>query len=203
MNNNISDVSDIIILRGAPASGKSQTAKCLSKYFSTGVRLEIDTLRSMVISVNWINQDEHVNILKLSINLVHGFIKLGFRPVIVVDTFSSGKLSNYLDDLHKIDINASVRIFGLFASENEIHRRVQLRKTSEFRDFDICRQLNNEVMHKIYAGEYQIDTTGLMAKDTASLIIKYLQNPIPHKCAQTNRELKRKKTKIGAIKRVL
>jgi hypothetical protein len=173
--------TDVIIIRGAPASGKSQTAKCLSKYYSNGIRLEIDTLRSMVISPNWTNQHEHVFILNLSINLVYGFIKNGFSPVIVVDTFSSGKLVNYLDDLQKTVKKAAIRIFGLFASDGEIHRRVLSRKASEFRDFAICRQLNNEVIHNKYFGEYQIDTTGLLAKDTAKLIINYLQNPM-HGC---------------------
>jgi uridine kinase len=35
---------DIIIIRGCPGSGKSQTAKSLSQYFPEGVRLEVDTI---------------------------------------------------------------------------------------------------------------------------------------------------------------
>jgi hypothetical protein len=182
-----SDKTDILILRGAPASGKSQTAKCLSKYFPKGVRLEIDTLRSMVISVNWTNQDEHINLLNLSTHLVYDFIKLGFRPIIIVDTFSSGKLVNYLGKLQKIVKNLSIQIIGLFASEEELRRRILSRKSSEFRDYAICHRLNNEVIRKKYGGECQIDTTGLSPNDTAKLIFNCLQNPFAQKCAQRKR----------------
>jgi tRNA A37 N6-isopentenylltransferase MiaA len=118
---------DIIIIRGAPASGKSQTAKKLAEYFSKGVRMEIDNLRSMVISVDWTNQTEHVNILTLSTKLVFDFIKLDFKPIIVVDTFSSNKLIKYLDDLTKIDTDLNIKIFGLYTTENELNNRLKLR----------------------------------------------------------------------------
>jgi adenylate kinase family enzyme len=76
---------DIIIIRGCPASGKSQTAKKISKSFPKGVRLEVDTLRQMVISVDWTNQQEHINLLQVSTGLVIDFLKLGFSPVIVIE----------------------------------------------------------------------------------------------------------------------
>ena len=78
--------ADIIIIKGAPASGKSHTAKSLSKHFPKGARIEVDNLRNMVISVDWKNQTEHINILNLSANLVNEYLQLGFKPVIVVDT---------------------------------------------------------------------------------------------------------------------
>jgi predicted PilT family ATPase len=39
------NIIDIIIIRGAPGSGKSQTAKSLSKYYPKGERLEVDSIR--------------------------------------------------------------------------------------------------------------------------------------------------------------
>ena len=59
--------------------------------------MEIDNLRSMVISVDWTNQNEHINILNLSSRLVLDFLQLGFSPIIIVDTFSGDKMIKYLE----------------------------------------------------------------------------------------------------------
>ncbi len=170
------DKVDIIIIRGAPASGKSQTAKKLAEYFPKGVRMEIDNLRSMVISVDWTNQTEHVNILTLSTKLVFDFIKLDFKPIIVVDTFSDNKLIKYLDDLTKIDTDLNIKIFGLYTTENELNNRLKLRTNGEFNNFEICQNLNRKVKNEKYQNEYQIDTTDLLAIDTSNLIYNQLIN---------------------------
>ena len=161
---------DIIIIRGAPGSGKSQTAKSLCQFFPKGVKLEVDILRQMVISVDWKNQEEHINMLQVSTGLVHDFLKLGFNPVIVVDTFSGNKIIKYLDSLYEHDKTLSVKLFGLYVTEHELKRRLDLRSNAEFRDFGICKRLNDE-LHKIkHPQEYQIDTTGLLPIQTAQII---------------------------------
>ena len=167
---------DILIIRGAPASGKSQTAKSLTTYFPKGVRMEIDNLRSMVISVNWTNQAEHINILTLSTKLVIDFIKLDFKPIIVIDTFSGNKLSKYLEDLYKLDKNLNVKIFGLFTTKEELNKRLAVRANGEFKDYSICHNLNNEVKNEKYQIEYQIDTSDLLPIDTSNLIYNKLIN---------------------------
>lgn len=162
--------TDIIIIRGAPGSGKSQTAKCLSKYFPEGVRLEIDNLRSMVISVDWTNQTEHISILNLSTRLVFDFLELGFNPIIVVDTFSGDKMFKYLEQLHQKDENLCIRIFGLIISNDELKRRIELRKNGEFKDLTISLIINESVKRSKYEGEMQIDTTLSSPTLTASII---------------------------------
>ncbi|MBK9299088.1 MAG: AAA family ATPase [Bacteroidetes bacterium] len=164
------DKIDIIILRGCPASGKSQTAKILSQSFPKGVRLEVDTLRQMVISVDWTNQQEHINLLQVSIGVVLDFLKLGFSPVIVVDTFSGDKINNYLDTLYEVDKDLSIKIFGLFTINEELKRRLDLRISGEFKDFSICKRLNDDVLKWKHDIEYQVDTTGLSPTQTAQKI---------------------------------
>lgn len=161
---------DIVIIRGCPASGKSQTAKKLSQSFPYGIRLEVDTLRQMVISVDWTNQQEHINMLQVSASLVHEFLKLGFSPVIVVDTFSGDKINKYLDTLYQFNNDLSINIFGLFTTDEELRKRLELRKTEEFRDFGICKRLNDDVIKFRYDTEFQIDTTGISATQTAEII---------------------------------
>jgi hypothetical protein len=164
--------ADIIIIRGCPASGKSETAKKLSHSFPKGVRLEVDTLRQMVISVDWTNQQEHINMLQVSAGLVNDFLKLGFSPVIVVDTFSGDKINKYLDTLYQLDKALTINIFGLFTTDDELRKRLTFRKNEEFRDFKICKQLNDDVIKFKYDTEFQIDTTKLSATQTAEIIYR-------------------------------
>jgi broad-specificity NMP kinase len=165
---------DIIILRGAPGTGKSQTAKSLSKFFLKGVRLEVDTLRQMVISVDWTNQQEHISLLQASTGLVYEFLKLGFSPAIVIDTFSGDKINKYLDSLYKLDKDLTIKVFGLFTTDEELRKRLELRSNREFRDFEICKRLNDDVLKIKYGGEFQIDTTGLLPIQTAEIIMVQL-----------------------------
>jgi broad-specificity NMP kinase len=161
---------DIIIIRGAPGVGKSQVAKSLCQFFPKGVKLEVDNLRQMVISVDWTNQAEHINMLNLSSKLVYDFIKLGFSPVIIVDTFSGGKIKGYLDNLFLLDKAFSIKIVGLYTTENELQKRIELRKEGEFRDFKICKRLNEETLKFKCDNEFQIDTTGALPKNIAKTI---------------------------------
>lgn len=175
---------DIIILRGAPASGKSQTAKSLSQIFPKGVRLEVDTIRQMVISVDWQNQEEHINMLQISAGLVYDFLNLGFYPIIVIDTFSGDKINKYLDTLHQLDKDLKVKVFGLYVTDDELIRRLELRSNGEFRDFSICKKLNDDVLKIKYKSEFQIDTTGLLPKQTAGIIYGRIIEkikPAPHR----------------------
>lgn len=167
---------DIIILRGCPGSGKSQTAKSLSQSFPKGVRLEVDTIRNMVISVDWKNQQEHIDILQVSTGLVHNFLKLGFSPVIVIDTFSGDKINKYLETLYELNKDLSIKIFGLFTTDNELKRRLDLRTNSEFKDFQICKRLNDDVIKWKHKSEFQVNTTGLSPTQTAENIYGHINS---------------------------
>jgi broad-specificity NMP kinase len=163
---------DLILVRGAPGSGKSQTAKALSRHFPKGVRMEVDTLRSMVISVDWINQSEHIGVLALSAQTACDFLRLGFCPVIVVDTFSGGKLDGFLETIHEQGLSPVVSIFGLYASKEELGRRLQTRGPEEFTDTDISFRLNEEVLSSAYTGECQINTTELTSDETVAAMLQ-------------------------------
>jgi predicted kinase len=169
---------DVIFLRGAPGSGKSQVAKSLTKFFPKGVRLEVDALRHMIVSVDWKNQKEHFDILNLSTRLVYDFLKLGYKPVIVVDTFSGNKIKKYIDDLFQIDESVTFKIFGLYTTEIELKRRLEERSNDDFRDFEISRRVNKEVLRIKFISEYQVDTTGLLPSQAAHIIQEqlYLSN---------------------------
>lgn len=167
---------DIIFIRGAPGSGKSQVAKALAKLFPEGVRLEVDTIRQMVISVNWKNQQEHINALQISIRLAYDFIQSGFRPVIFVDTFSGDKINRCFEVLRQLDHTAMVISVGLYTTSDELRRRLALRSGDEFNEFEISEKQNDEILNWKPDGEYQIDTTGISPMVTAERIYRQLFN---------------------------
>lgn len=132
--------------------------------------MEVDTIRQMVVSVNWKNQQEHIDMLQASTKLVFEFLRLGFNPVIVVDTFSGDKINRYLETLYQNDKNLSVRIFGLYTTDEELKRRLDLRTDAEFRDFGICKKLNEDVLKWKCESEFQINTTGIIAAQAAERV---------------------------------
>ena len=170
------DKTDIIIIRGAPGSGKSQAAKRLSEFFPKGVRMEVDTIRKMVISVDWKNQQEHIDMLQASAKLVFGFLHFDFSPVIVIDTFSGDKINRYLETLYRHDENLSIKIFGLYTTDEELKRRLDLRTSPEFKDFPICKRLNDDVLKWKHNSEFQVDTTGLSPAQTAERIYGHINS---------------------------
>ncbi len=167
--------TDVIIIRGAPGSGKSETAKCLAARFKKGVRLEVDTLRAMVVSVDWSNQEEHVNILSLATNLVAGFIKNGYKPVIVIDTFSGNKLSNFLSELQLLNSNLEVYSFALVTTPEVLSTRVENRSADKFKNIDICQMINSDVTKYLLPEENLIDSTILTPEAIADVILEQIK----------------------------
>jgi adenylate kinase family enzyme len=165
---------DVIIIKGAPCAGKSETAKALSINFPKGVRMEVDNIRSMVISVNWKNQKEHINMLQLSANMAYGFLNFDFKPIIVVDTFSGDKINVFLDTLYKLNNDLSIKIFGLHVSEEELKHRIEFRPDDKFKNLDICKKINDDVIKLKNENEILIDTTGQTAENTAMKIFDIL-----------------------------
>lgn len=165
---------DIIILKGAPASGKSQTAKSLTRFFPQGVKIEVDNVRQMVISVDWKNQAEHINLLQVSARLAHDFLKLNFKPVIVVDTFSGDKIKNFMVNLNQLDASLRIKIFSLHVKEEVLKIRLDLRPAGEFKDFGISKRLNDDVLKFKLDAEHLIDTSSLLPAQTASLIYQQM-----------------------------
>ena len=164
--------ADIIILKGAPASGKSQTAKSLTLFFPKGVKIEVDILRQMVISVDWKNQAEHINLLQVAARLAYDFHKLNFKPVIVVDTFSGDKIKNFIATLKQLDASLCIKIFSLYVTEDVLKKRLEARPVGEFKDFGISKKLNEDVLKYRFDAEHQIDTSADLPAQTAEMIYR-------------------------------
>lgn len=150
---------DVIIIRGAPGSGKSELGKALAKHYPQGARVEVDALRKMVISVNWTDQAEHIKLLGLAAGTTAEFVRLGFRPVIVIDTFSGNKVDGFLARLREISPELDVRLFALHLPEEVLSIRLAQRPDGLFKDITVARKLNEDVVKIHPAGEMRLDSS--------------------------------------------
>ena len=162
---------DVIILRGAPGVGKSALAKELAQHFPKGVRLEVDTLRSMVISVDWTNQQEHKDLLQVAAQLTREFLGLGFKPVLVVDTFSGDKVKPFLDALNETDLGLLVKTFALHASPEVLAQRLAARPPDQFRDLAVSKKLNSDVLKIHRPADTLLDTSNQTAQQLAEDLV--------------------------------
>jgi hypothetical protein len=133
----------------------------------------------MVISVGWTDQEEHIRILSLSTELVDGFLRQGYRPIIVVDTFSGDKLNRYRNDLCNLHDGLAIRSFALVTDASELIERLERRPQDEFRDSVISLKLNSQVVKFLHSTEELVDTTHSSPMKTAEEIFWRLQEPLP------------------------
>jgi len=162
---------DVIIIRGAPGSGKSELGKALAKHYPQGARVEVDALRKMVISVNWTDQDEHIKLLGLAASTTAEFVRLGFRPVIVIDTFSGDKVDGFLDRLSQTCPALNIRLYALYLSEDVLARRLASRPDGLFKNLAIATKLNADVLRIRRPEEFQIDGSELTPIQLAASLV--------------------------------
>ena len=165
---------DVIILRGAPGVGKTCAAKFLARHFPQGILMEVDGLRCMVISVDWKNTAQHLDALEVSATLADSFLGQGYTPVIVVDTFSKTKLPRYLERLE--GLGRTYVSFALYASDQELAKRIERRPSHEFREVDVCVSLNRDTTNALCEGEHVMDTTQMAPEDVAKAILRTLES---------------------------
>lgn len=173
---------DVVLIKGAPGVGKSTAARLVSRQLPAGVLVEVDTLREMVISVNWKDQAEHRNVLDISARLAADFLRSGFSPVILVDTFSGNKIHGFLASLLTAWPQVRVLVAVLHASDDTLRQRVLDRKAGEFRDLAICGRINREVTRDASPFETLIDTSARSPAEVAQAILGLLGDSAAPAC---------------------
>lgn len=166
---------EVLCIRGAPGVGKSSAAHLLAKQ-TGGSLVEVDQLRAMVVRVDWASQAEHVRALEVAADLVASLLRQQFGPVLVVDTFSRGKLRGFLAALTSAGVqDEAVGYASLWADSGELRRRIDGRPTDQFRDADVSLALNEASTRSEAVGEAIIDTTRLTPAETAASMLHHFR----------------------------
>jgi tRNA uridine 5-carbamoylmethylation protein Kti12 len=165
---------DLLLVRGAPGVGKSTAVRTLRKHIGSGAVVEVDHVRGMIADVRWVDTAHHLAALGVTRGIIHSFLSRGFRPVIVVDTFSGGKLRQFVADLAE-ETYVRYRVASLHAAADTLLARVAGRPTNEYREPDVSLLLNDEVLRNRHPREELIDTTHLSPGDVAKLLLEILE----------------------------
>ena len=160
---------EVLIIRGAPGVGKSSLAGRLKKWLKNSVLIEIDQLRGMISSVEWCNDEQHFLSLNNAFSLTRNFLTSGYHPIIIVDTFSRGKLTKFLQNLTGLKSH----ILSLYAQEEELLQRINDGK-DRYKEIESCLILNEEILKKRYDNEKFIDTTNLSKEAVFEQVKKFI-----------------------------
>jgi hypothetical protein len=99
---------------------------------------------------------------------------LGFKPVLVVDTFSGDKVKDFLDTVNNPDIGLQVKTFALHASTEVLARRLAARPQDQFRDLAVSKKLNSDVLKIPRPADILLDTSNQTAQQSAEALINAL-----------------------------
>lgn len=162
---------DLIMVRGAPAVGKTTLGKGLKKAFPKGFVVEVDYVRAMVNSVNWVQKEEHLKALDATEKLVKSYLASGYKPAIVIDTFNPSKLKLFVDSFK----DYAYIIVSLYADNDVLEQRLINRETG-FKDWDMTKILNDEIGKYRHDKEVLLDTSALNKEEVLQKFIQIIEN---------------------------
>lgn len=120
---------DVILIRGAPGSGKSSVARELARHFPDGVTIEVDEIRRMINGVRWDDDRLHLHAISAAAQTALAYLRCELSPVIFVDTLGFGRLESALEALDGVSTNT----YSLVCSEPILSLRL-LTRIGGYRD---------------------------------------------------------------------
>jgi len=147
---------EIILVRGAPAVGKSSLGRKLRKKFPEGVVVEVDTIRGMINSVNWVQKEEYMNALRATEKLCKSYFIDGYKPIIIIGPFTPSSLQYFVDLFN----SNKLIVVSLYAINKVLKHRLDYREKG-FKDWDITKIVNDEVKNYRHPKELLLNTTDL------------------------------------------
>jgi hypothetical protein len=121
--------SDYIVLRGAPGTGKTTTARLLMQLANRGATIEVDDIRKMINGVVWKSHQQHFDAIYAAAAAAKAYRKCGYQPIVFVDTLAFGSLDIAIEALD----SSSVSVYSLVCSRLVLTLRLW-RRLGGFRD---------------------------------------------------------------------
>lgn len=166
---------DVIVLRGAPGTGKTTAGRFLARSFPHGVTIEVDLVRWMINSATWTEDGpEHRNALDASRELMLAYLRSEYRPVVFIDNMGDQAVTNLVGALK----DYRYHLFALVAREEVLRKRLEMRKGG-FRDVAACLAMSRAITRAYVLGETTIDTSDLEADEVGPALLARIDAVYP------------------------
>lgn len=160
---------DVILLRGAPAVGKSTVATALSETIGRGAIVEVDQLRAAQARTDWHCRVQHEVALAVAAQCAHAFNSEKVSPIILVDTFGRDRLPDMQRRLTGLGLQH--KAYSLWSTCEALWRRAQLRGDKPG-EFSMSELMNHEIFEIRYSQEEFIDTTNMTVTGVTTMILQ-------------------------------
>jgi len=167
-------MKDLIIISGAPGSGKTVITELLRKELNFPPVIDFGYIRNFHLDRKWKNKskkEEEMSFVNL-VFIIKNYKKYGYKNVIVND------LEDYM--IQKIPkLFSKYAIISLIIENNkELEKRVlDIKRDSGFRNVKKAIEWNKKLKkRKLLKNEFKIDNTHNKPKETVKEILKILKN---------------------------
>lgn len=163
---------DLIILSGAPGSGKSTISEILQKKLDSPM-IDFGKLREFHLDRQWKKESEEEKEMAFEnlVFILKNYIKHGYKNVIIND-LGGGHSTR----LAKIFAKNRCLLITLIVEDSELARRVLSPRNSGFKNVNLALEWNNEFREgKPIKNEHVIDNSHTSPERTAQQIIEIMK----------------------------
>lgn len=163
-------MKDLIILGGAPGSGKSTVGELLRE--EAGFTLiEFGLLRQGHLNNAWTNKssEEESMAFENLVFIINNYLKHGYHNILVTD-LRNEKMSILREMFEERNIAA---IYLTLSDDEELKKRVLGERDSGFRNIEAALEWNERLKsYEPQSNEFKIDTTNTTPQETAQKIVE-------------------------------
>lgn len=123
--------ADLILVRGAPGVGKTTLSHLLNGAFPRAAVVELDSFKGIVTFPEGIDRARYRQVQESAWKACRSHLEHGYRPVIVVDTFSPAILWEFLALVHQSPREYSSVIITLVCDPGVLEMRLKGRQSIE------------------------------------------------------------------------
>ncbi len=161
--------ADLLLVRGAPGVGKHVAVEHLRPHLSQGAVIDVEIFRTMFARSSAADRQQHVIAMQIARSAALQMLDHQVHPVVLVDTFTSGKLASFVGDLDR-----PYCIATLYMDPEVLRQRLLLRGANA-REIESASMINAEIAVRRHEREKVIDATERDAASIAESLRRWLR----------------------------